>query len=77
MKKRNYPLKGYPKDVTTFGRALPIFKGYTVDGRLKEFRKVKQGPTIEFIDFDSEKGQQLVAQIAHLAKLYELLLCFR
>ncbi len=42
---------------------LPEFKGYTVDERLKQFRKVDQEkPSIEFIDFDTEEGQELLAQ---------------
>ena len=33
---------------------LPEFKGYTVDERLKQFRKVdRNNPSIEFVDFDS------------------------
>ena len=40
---------------------LPTFKGYTVDIRLRQFRKVsREQPSIDFIDFDSEKGQQLL-----------------
>jgi hypothetical protein len=42
---------------------LPEFKGYTVDERLKQFRKVdRKKPDIEFIDFDSEKGKKLLAE---------------
>jgi len=42
---------------------LPEFKGYTVDERLKQFRKVdRKKPSIEFVDFDSEEGQELLAQ---------------
>ncbi|KKP29509.1 MAG: hypothetical protein UR15_C0013G0006 [Parcubacteria group bacterium GW2011_GWA2_31_28] len=42
---------------------LPEFKGYTVDERLKQFRKVdRDKPSIEFLDFDSEEGQELLAQ---------------
>lgn len=41
---------------------LPTFKGYTIDERLKEFRKVTRGkePTIEFIPFDSDKGKKIL-----------------
>jgi len=44
---------------------LPTFKGWTIDARLKQFRKVSRGesPEIEFIDFNSEKGQELLAEI--------------
>jgi len=46
-------------------KELPIFKGYTVDERLKEFRRVishEEGPSIEFIPFDSPKGQELLSE---------------
>lgn len=42
---------------------LPIFKGYTVDVRLKEFRKAVWGEMIEFIDFDSDEGEALWHEI--------------
>ena len=42
---------------------LPEFKGYTVDERLKQFRKVdRNNLSIEFVDFDSEEGQELLAE---------------
>jgi len=43
-------------------RQLPTVDGYTVDERLREFRKVKfedGDPSIEFIPFDTEKGIEL------------------
>ena len=43
---------------------LPEFKGYTVDERLRQFRKVDRSkPSIEFIDFNSEKGQELLNEM--------------
>ena len=40
---------------------LPTHKGYTVDRRLKEFRKInRRNGTIEFIPFDSPKGVGLL-----------------
>ena len=43
---------------------LPEFKGYTVDVRLRQFRKVDRSkPNIEFVDFDSEKGKELLNEI--------------
>ncbi len=47
---------------------LPVFKGYTVDVRLRQFRKVAPGhrhrwPGIEFVDFESPKGQRLLRQM--------------
>jgi hypothetical protein len=41
---------------------LPIFKGYTVDARLKQFRKVFKSGAIEFLDFDTEKGDALLTK---------------
>ena len=40
-------------------KKLPIFQGYTVDMRLKQFRRVTE-KGIEFIDFDSKKGTVLL-----------------
>jgi len=43
---------------------LPSFKGYTIDKRLREFRKVDLSiPSIEFISFDSKKGQKLLRDL--------------
>ena len=43
-------------------RALPTFKGYVVDVRLREFRKADPGTVMEFIDFDSPKGDPILAE---------------
>ncbi len=42
-------------------RALPVFRGYTVDERLQEFRKMRYGDDgyIEFVPFSSPKGARL------------------
>lgn len=40
-------------------RILPIFKGYTVDMRLQEFRKVPLDDLPEFVPFLSDKGARL------------------
>ena len=43
-------------------RELPVFRGYTVDVRLRQFRKadaVKR--MIEFVDFESEQGEELLS----------------
>ena len=54
------------------GRRLPIFKGYTVDPRCREFRRpfastnMRTGALIgglEIIDFDSPKGEKLLVQL--------------
>jgi hypothetical protein len=44
-------------------RRLKTFKGYTVDLRLRQFRKVPLTKLPEFIDFDSPQGQELVMQM--------------
>ncbi len=44
-------------------KKLVKFKGYTVDFRLKQFRKVNNfNKNIEFVDFESEKGRKLLKQ---------------
>ena len=45
---------------------LPMFKGYTVDIRLKQFRKVGPELKIDFVDFDSPKGDELLAEFVGL-----------
>ena len=40
-------------------RKLPVFKGYTVDLRLQEFRKVPLNKLPEFIPLMSDKGAKL------------------
>lgn len=44
-------------------RQLKKFKGYTVDLRLQEFRKVEYGEIHEFIEFANPKGKKLLAQM--------------
>lgn len=41
---------------------LDVFKGYTVDFRLKEFRKMEYPKQVEFIAFQTPKGKRLLAQ---------------
>jgi len=36
---------------------LPKYKGYTIDLRLKEIRKLN---TMEFLSFDSDKGDKIL-----------------
>ncbi len=40
-------------------RRLPVFKGYTVDMRLQEFRKIPLDRLPEFVPFLSDKGARL------------------
>jgi hypothetical protein len=41
-------------------RVLPTFRGYTVDVRLKEFRKVYKTKPPVWIPFDSPEGDELL-----------------
>lgn len=51
---------------------LPTFDGYTVDPRLKQFRKAVPHSDLEFIDFDSEKGRELLEEMrTYFLFLYE------
>ena len=46
--------------------ALPTFKGWTIDQRLGEFRKVsfvKGQPKMEFVKMSSAKGRKLASII--------------
>ena len=44
-------------------KELPKFKGYTVDQKLKQFRRTDRVKLInDFVDFDSEEGQELLAE---------------
>jgi hypothetical protein len=40
-------------------RRLPVFKGYTVDLRLQEFRKIEPNKLPEFAPLLSDKGAKL------------------
>jgi len=43
-------------------RALPVFDGFTVDLRLREFRKVDRERGLVFVRFDSPEGERLLAR---------------
>jgi hypothetical protein len=47
---------------------LPTFKGYTVDMRLREFRKATIGEKLEFIPFNSPEGKKLFAELKSFAE---------
>ena len=47
-------------------RQLPTFKGYTVDVRLKQFRRVDALWGMEFIDFDTPQGEALLEELVGL-----------
>lgn len=45
-------------------RRLPVFEEYTVDERLREFRKVDYAkPSIEFVSFDSPEGRKMLEKV--------------
>ncbi len=43
-------------------RALPVFEGWTVDVRLRQFRRAEYGKALEFIPFDSPRGAELLSR---------------
>ncbi len=43
-------------------KVLPVFNGYTVDVRLREFRKGSSETGMEFIDFSSPEGDDLLEE---------------
>jgi hypothetical protein len=47
---------------------LPTFKGYTVDLRLKEFRRAIPDVTLEFIPFNSPEGNKLLEDLKSFAQ---------
>jgi hypothetical protein len=45
-------------------KELPKFKGYTVDQRLRQFRKVDmEKPSIDFVDFNSDESEKLLEEM--------------
>jgi hypothetical protein len=44
-------------------RNIAEYKGYTVDIRLQEFRKVESGKGMIFVPFTSRQGQGLLKQM--------------
>ena len=47
---------------------LPTFKGYTVDMRLREFRRAIPDVTLDFIPFNSPEGQKLLDELKSFAR---------
>ncbi|GEM_PF-1676590 len=43
---------------------LPTFEGWTVDLRLEEFRRMVPDEECQFVSFDSETGEDLLARYA-------------
>ncbi len=56
--------KAYEPEEIKGVRKLKEFNGYTVDLRLKQFRKVEYGlPSIDFIEFSSPEGQTILQEM--------------
>jgi hypothetical protein len=47
---------------------LPTFKGYTVDMKLREFRRAIPDITLEFIAFNSPEGKKLLEELKSFAQ---------
>jgi hypothetical protein len=47
---------------------LPTFKGFTVDLRLREFRKATLEEKLEFIPFNSPEGKKLFEELRSFAE---------
>jgi hypothetical protein len=47
---------------------LPTFKGYTVDMRLREFRRAIPDVTLEFIPFNTPEGKKLLEELKSFAQ---------
>ena len=52
-----------PETMKHGGRKLKEFKGYTVDLRLQEFRKMELGKLPQFIEFASLEGRALLSKV--------------
>ena len=46
---------------------LPTFKGYTVDMRLREFRRAIPDVVFEVVPFNSQKGKELLEELKTFA----------
>jgi len=59
-------IKAYEPEEVKGVRTLKTFDDYTVDLRLQQFRKIEfeSFEDIEFIDFDTPKGQKLLKKNA-------------
>jgi hypothetical protein len=58
------------------GRILPTFRGYTVDVRCREFRKIDADTAWElweFIDFDSDRGEEMLQALIQLLPVDSIL----
>ena len=56
-------LKEYEPEEIDNIRHLKTYKGFTIDLRLKQFRKANIVEELVFIEFDSKEGQKLLAEM--------------
>jgi hypothetical protein len=42
---------------------LQTYKGWTVDYRLSQFRRIRKSGMIDFVEFDSDKGDKILCQM--------------
>lgn len=56
-------IKEYSPEEIKGVRVLKVFEGYTIDLRLQQFRKIEMDKLPEFIEFESEKGQELLSKM--------------
>ena len=54
-------------------RELPKWKGWTVDCRLRQFRRIDKLMGMEFVDFKSDEGDAILCDIIKHAKKGEFL----
>jgi hypothetical protein len=55
--------RSYAPELVHGVRQLKVFRGYTVDIRLQEFRKAVSGKGLIFVPFTSSTGQRLLKQM--------------
>ncbi len=57
-------------------RELPVFKGWTVDARLNQFRRIKRQKkhfaVMEYLDFNTVKGNDLLLEYLKTLKAESL-----
>ena len=60
------PIKEYTEEQKAIlgDRLLPVFKGYTIDIRCGQIRKVDWGELPVFIDMNSEEGRKIIDEYA-------------
>ena len=47
-------------------RVLPVCEGWTIDLRCRQFRRVHEDGWIDFVDFDTREGQQMLLRLIML-----------